>query len=427
MRALAVLVGLAPAALGCTVEAPPPPPHLVGGRLAAPGCGFDVVSREFAEAPALPDPLAIGADPAVRQVHLGFGGDPRTTMAVVWRTNDDDTRAGVVRYGVGGLTAEAPGITYKYVSGYSAQGPEVRIHEAHLCGLTPDTEYQYQVVSDEAHVSPLYTFRTAPDMGAAPDAEVVIANVGDSRDGYAVWAMLVEQLRVRAPDLVLYSGDAVTIGPDQDEWDEFFAAGEPLLSAVPMTFAHGNHELHAVGYYAQLALPGDEATYAFDYGPAHITVLDTTPPLRADLTGPIKDFLGADLAAHATNPWKIVNHHYGIYSASNHGGDPTLVAEWVPLYDEHHVDLVLTGHDHNYERTLPMKAGVPVATPAEGTVYMVSGGAGAPLYLSGTGTWTAFSSSVYSAMTLRIRTSMLVLDAFDQTGAPLDTLTITKP
>lgn len=403
---------------------------MLGGTIEAPGCGYDVVSREYAEAPALPDPLdplAIGVDPTVRHVHLGIGGDPRTSMAVVWRTLDDATRAGAVRYGVGGLTSEAPGITYKYLAGFGGAGRAVRVHEAHLCGLTPDTEYQYQVVSDEAHVSPLYTFRTAPDMTVAPDAEVVIANIGDSRGGFAVWGMLVEQLRQRTPDLILFSGDAVTIGPNQDEWDEFFTAGEPLLARVPMTSAHGNHEIHAINFYSLFAMPGDETNFSFDYGPAHITVLDTTPPQLGDLSGPIKDFLAADLAANAARPWKLVNHHYGVYSASNHGSDPTLQAEWMPLYDQHHVDLVLTGHDHNYERTFPMKGGVPVATPSEGTVYMVSGGAGASLYASGTGTWTAFSTSMFSALTLRIRTGMLVLDAFDPAGVAIDNLTITKP
>jgi hypothetical protein len=58
---------------------------------------------------------------------------------------------------------------------------------------------------------------------------------------------------------------------------------------------------------------------------------------------------------------------------------------------------------------------------------MVSGGAGAPLYANAMGPWTAFSASTHAAMTLRIRKSMLVLDAFDPSGAPVDTLTITKP
>lgn len=403
-----------------------PPPELRGGTIAAPGCGFGVRTPELAEAPALADDY-VGADPTVRMVHLGFGGDPRTSMAVLWRTADDDTRAGSVRFGVGGLTDEAPGITYKYLTGIGGVDGAVRAHEAHLCDLLPGTEYTYQVVSDDAHVSPVYRFRTAPDMTATPDAEVIIGNIGDSRDGYEVWAMLVDQLQRRTPDLLLFSGDAVTIGPFQEQWDEFFTAGEPLLTRVPMTSAHGNHEIHAVGFYAQLAMPGDETNFSFDYGPAHITVLDTTPPQSGDLGGRIRDFLARDLESHDGATWKIVNHHYGIYSASNHGSDATLQAQWMPLYDEHHVDLVLTGHDHDYERTFPMKGGEPVATTQEGTVYMVSGGAGASLYSNGTGFWTAFSAMTHSAMTLRIRPTMLVLDAFDPTGAPIDTLTITKP
>ncbi len=422
----AVVVVTAGGLTACTEDAPPLPPALQGGTIEAPGCGYLVTSREGAEAPLLADDH-LGLDPTVRQVHLGLAADPRSNMVVMWRTADDDTRAGVVRHGVGGLTAETRAITYMYQSGIGGLGTPVRVHEAHLCGLTAGTEYQYQIVSDELHVSPLYTFRTAPDITTDPDAEVIIANVGDSRDGFAVWAMLVEQLRTRTPDLVLFSGDAVTIGPFQDEWDEFFTAGEPLLSQVPILSAHGNHEIHAINFYAQLAMPGEETNFSLDYGHAHITVLDTSPPELGDLTSSIQDFLRDDLAASSSARWKLVNHHYGVYSASNHGSDPTLQAAWAPLYDRHHVDLVLTGHDHNYERTFPMNNLKVVPTPAEGTIYIVSGGAGASLYASGTEAWTAFSTSVHSALTLRIRNTMLQLDAFDPTGAPIDTFTITKP
>jgi hypothetical protein len=426
MRDVARVAILSLATAACGDNLTTPPPAMRGGILAVPGCHYHVRSPDLAEPPAFAD-LYVGDDPTVRHVHLGLGGDPRTSIAVLWRTNDDDTRAGYVRFGVGGLTGEVPGITYKYLSGIGGVGDAVRVHEAHLCGLTPDTEYTYQIVSDDAHVSPLYTFRTAPDIVATPDAEVTIANLGDSRDGYDVWAQLVDQLQQRAPDLILFSGDAVTIGPVQDEWDEFFEAGEPLLSHVPMLSAHGNHDLHAAAFYAQLAMPGNETSFSLDYGHAHITVLDTSPPELGDLSGELRDFLARDLDAHDDATWKIVNHHYGVYSSSMHGSDPTIQEEWMPLYDQHHVDLVLTGHDHDYERSVPMKGGVPVATPQEGTVYMVSGGAGAVLYANSSSVWTALSASTYSALTLRIRKTMLVLDAFDPSGAPLDTLTITKP
>ncbi len=429
MRHGAVAIVAAALLASCVVGNPDglePPPPLAGGSIEPPGCGYTVTTRDGASAPMVADDF-VGIDPTVRQVHLGLTGDPRTSIVVTWRTLDDDTRAGAVRYGVGGLDQQVDALTFVYQSGFGGLGGVVRIHEAHLCGLTGGTDYDYQIVSGPAHPSPRYGFRTAPDLAVTPDAEVIIATVGDSRDGYEVWGQLVAQLQLRTPDLIVFSGDAVTIGPFQDEWDEFFTAGEPLLARVPMVSSHGNHELHAVNYYSQYAMPGDEANYSFDYGHAHLTVLDTTPPQLGDLSGSIKEFLRADLAASDGSRWKLVNHHYCMYSASNHGSDATLQAEWAPLYDQHRVDLVLTGHDHDYERTHPMRGLTPQLTPADGTIYVVSGGAGASLYASGSGPWTALSLSTHSAVTVRIRNTMLVLDAFDQTGAPIDSLTITKP
>lgn len=402
---------------------------LEGGSIRPPGCDHDLVTRPGAEAPVLSDAAApLGPDPTVQQVHLGLAGDPRTSMVVTWRTVDDATRAGVVRYGTGGaLTQEAPGITWVYRPGFGAGAP-VLIHEAHLCGLAADTVYDYQIVSDATHSSPPRSFRTAPDLVATPDAEIVIATVGDSRDGYQVWSQLVQEFQARTPDLVLFSGDAVTFGQVQTEWEEFFTMAEPLFAEVPVVSVHGNHDLNAINFYSQFAMPGDEENFSFDYGHAHIVVVNDTPAQPEDLTSTIPAFLQADLTAHAGARWKIVNHHRPTYSAStSHGSDLELRAEWVPIFDQHRVDLVLNGHDHDYERSKPMRGDQVQASAADGTTYLVSGGAGAELYGAGTDYWTHVSASLHSAATIRVRREMMVVDAFDETGAAVDAFTIAKP
>jgi hypothetical protein len=57
------------------------------------------------------------------------------------------------------------------------------------------------------------------------------------------------------------------------------------------------------------------------------------------------------------------------------------------VFDKYHVDVVINGHDHEYERSLPLVAGSPPSgapvvkqTPADGTVYFVNAGAGADPY-----------------------------------------------
>ena len=429
MRALALVL-----VAGCVAGNPPsstPDVDRLGGSVVPPGCTAPLVTKIGAEAPSPPGTV-VGTEPLPMQVHLGLVGDPRTSIVVSWRTVDDATTRGEVRFGVGAsadrplLDRVAPGFTFTYVADFG-NGAVVRMHEAHLCGLTADTVYSYQIESAPGVASPVYSFRTAPDLALAPDAEITLAAVGDSRDGYDVWAQIVTHLAARTPDVIVFSGDAVTLGQLQREWDEFFTAGEPLLTSVPIVSVHGNHELNAPNFYAQFAMPGNEENFSFDYGAAHLVVVNDTPSQLADLTSTIPAFLQADLAA-ATAPWLIVNHHRPLYSASTrHGSDTTLRDSWAPIFDAAGVDLVLAGHDHDYERTKPMRGNTVQATPADGTIYVVSGGAGAELYGNGTEFWTETSASLHSATVTRLRANRLEFEAFDHTGAPVDAFTITRP
>jgi hypothetical protein len=214
----------------------------------------------------------------------------------------------------------------------------------------------------------------------------------------------------------------------QPEWEDFFDALEPVVQSVPIVSAHGNHEVMAINYFAQFAMPGDEENYGLDYGPLHLTVLNDSPTDSTDIQGKVATFLQTDLTAHDSQPWKFVMHHRPAYSsATAHGSDPMLQATFGPIFDQHHVDLVLNGHDHDYERSKPLKAGAVQADPSMGTVYIVNGGMGAELYDNGTNFFTATSMKVHSAMVLHIRGKQLTLDAFDPTGAPVDSYQITKP
>ena len=66
-----------------------------GGAVTPVGCSYQSVTRVGAEAPAL-STAEVGVDPSIRHVHLGFVGDPRSSMVVTWRTRDDATLARIV-------------------------------------------------------------------------------------------------------------------------------------------------------------------------------------------------------------------------------------------------------------------------------------------------------------------------------------------
>lgn len=396
-----------------------------GGRIEVPGCNYSVTTRLGAEAPRLIDatPPAPGGDATPTFVHLGFIGDPKTSMVATWRTPDETrTRGTVVRFAKGkdlpasALAETGAGVTF----GYKATGTKIyQIHQGHLCGLEPGTEYSYQV-GDGTTFSPVYTFRTAPDVVANPDTEVVIGNLGDSRDGYEVWSMLVEQMQTRAPEMILFTGDAVTVGLTQFEWEEFFGRAEPLFARVPVISAHGNHEVNAVNYYAQFPMPGDQETFGFDWGHAHITVGNDSPEDIAYLAGKFKDAIAADFEASKTARWKVMMHHQPLWSASTrHGSSVALQDAWGALIDQYRIDLVLAGHDHDYEVSKPLDNGVVQSSNATGTVYVVNGGAGAELYGNGMDFWTEYSEMTHAASTLRVTRDTMTLDSFRPDGTPI--------
>jgi hypothetical protein len=412
-------------------------PTLKGGTLAIEGCGYSVTTGEGVEAPQPAAPL-IGDDATPKHVHLGFIGDPKTSMVVQWRTNDDVTLAGEVRYAEGNaltpdqLTQLAPGVTFAFAA--IDQDVHPRMHQGHLCGLKPNTTYSYQVgtrdPSTEAdHFSPVYSFHTAPDIVANPDTEVVLASLGDCRNGYDTWQQLVTLVQTHAPDLILFSGDAVTFGNTQFEWEAFFSRAEPLFATTPMTFAHGNHEVNAAGFFAQNALPGDQQDFSFDWGWVHVTVMNDTPEDPTVISTSTKDFLSGDLANVPSTQWKIAMHHQPVFSSAvAHGSTLILQQEWQPIYDANHVDLVLNGHDHDFEMSKPMVGQTVQSSVDLGTVYLVQGGAGAELYDNAAQFYTSYTEKTFSASILHARRTMLTLDAFRPDGSSIpSSFAKTKP
>jgi hypothetical protein len=419
MRSLVLLTALA---AGC-VRGDPGTGDLVteGGTIAIAGCDYELTTRVGAEAPRPGEPV-VGPDPTPRNVHLGLMSDPRTSIVAQWRTADDRTLASEIRFAKGTdlppseLTETQLGIVFAYTV---VGAPEIRIHQAHLCGLLPGTDYSYQVGGKDVF-SPVYTFHTAPDVAQHPDAEVVFGVLGDSRGGYDVWQQLIDQLAQRQPDLVLFSGDAVTIGLAQDEWEEFFSRGQALFARAPLVAAHGNHEVNAVNYFSQIAMPGDQQTFGIDYGHVHISVANDTPDDSAKLGLEVTPKLAADLTKSDGARWKLLMHHQPMFSAATaHGSSLTLQTAWLPLVDAHHVDLVLNGHEHDYEVTLPMVGGQVQPSNDNATVFVVAGGAGAPLYTNGFNYWTQYSESTYSASIIRVRRDQMTMDAFRQDGTPI--------
>lgn len=219
----------------------------------------------------------------------------------------------------------------------------------------------------------------------------------------------------REPAFVVIAGDLVESGGEQRDWDEFWRhnAGElgTLASRVPLLPALGNHENYGGpgdfgGYSTPAAVAAAEKYrsyfegsengavvpehegryYRTDYGPVTIitldssngrlngTAVDTNFSLAGDTEGGVApDFnpgspqyawLEAQLAdARARSRFVFVQFHHAPYSVGPHGLEPGVgkgfdtqsgvpLRVLTPLFMEHRVDAVFSGHDEMFERSV---------------------------------------------------------------------------
>ncbi|RMH44453.1 MAG: hypothetical protein D6689_02235 [Deltaproteobacteria bacterium] len=256
----------------------------------------------------------------------------------------------------------------------SASGEAAVHHRIELADLPPSSLIYYRVRAG-ADTSPVVAFALAP----GPDEPLRVALYGDARGGDVIHRALLDAMLAEAPDLVVSTGDLVYRGTDAGDWQRFFAIAGDLLARVPYYPAVGNHDLGASGdddrrigdLFALWPGPADRPPhghwYAFDVAGVHFVMLDSNAYDAPEQVA----WLERDLAAARTRGVRaiIVATHAGPFSRGAHLGDPIARDTYVPILAAYGVDLVVSGHDHLYQRG---RAG--------GVAYVVTGGGGAPLY-----------------------------------------------
>jgi hypothetical protein len=252
------------------------------------------------------------------------------------------------------------------------------LHELVATGLEPKSIYDYTLELGGREVTG--TLRTAPPEG---DPRVRFLVVGDNRTDAVGHAAIVRAMLERADgaDFVLNTGDMVANGAESDDWQELFDVESALLRELPIFPTLGNHELYLRGvglpsFIRYTRVPdecgGADTYYGFTWGNVRFLVLDSNDDW-SDVEGEQRRWLVAQLLAAERD--EAVRHvmialHHGPLSSGAHGGHPDMLSTGVvDLFRDHGVSLVLSGHDHMYERG-----------EAIGVKYIVSGGGGAPLY-----------------------------------------------
>ena len=130
--------------------------------------------------------------------------------------------------------------------------------------------------------------------------------------------------------------------------------------------AMGNHEygvFRAAGYFGAFGAAAGEPPlgfYSYDLGAWHVIVLNSNCEAVGCATGGTQEqWLREDLAAHPAVCTLAVLHHPRFTSGTTHGPTTTVTPLWTALF-EAGAELVLSGHEHNYERFAPLNpAGQP--------------------------------------------------------------------
>ena len=195
---------------------------------------------------------------------------------------------------------------------------------------------------------------------------VRFAVIGDSGTGGTEQFQVAQQMekcrQKTSFDFVLMLGDNIYGGKSQQDFERKFELPyKPLLDAgVKFYAAIGNHDNPSERLYKPFNM-GGARYYSFKKGNATFFALDSNYMDREQL-----DWLELQLQSSNT-PWKICFLHHPLYSdARYHGADLDLRGVLTPLFAKYGVNLVLSGHDHIYERL----------KPENGIYYFVVGNSG---------------------------------------------------
>jgi predicted phosphodiesterase len=189
--------------------------------------------------------------------------------------------------------------------------------------------------------------------------------VGGSAEQTAGVQMHRYETRNQAGQLVLLGDNDYTQSPSRfrANWSRTF--GWARASGLRVSGVLGNHDFETNRGRYELALLGMPAPYYTQtLGDVQFFFLDSNS-VNDRQTAWLENQLSSSVAV-----WKIAVFHHPPYTCGGHSGAQDVVARWVPLFEQYGVQLVLSGHDHNYQRF----------AARHGVTYVVHGGGGQGLY-----------------------------------------------
>jgi hypothetical protein len=271
------------------------------------------------------------------------------------------------------------------------------------------------------------TFQPATGTTPAAGQPFVVAATGDGAGGEANEASVTNLVSSMNPNLFLYLGDVYEKGSIA----EFFNWYDPstffgrFRSITDPTV--GNHD-YSLGNSSAYRNYWDNVPdyYSFDAGGWHFISLNSySQYIDVGPTSAEYQWLQQDLASN-TLPCTIAVYHHPYLSIGEEGGRPALSDIW-SLLAQNQVDIVLNGHDHDYERWVPLNdSGQP---SSDGMTQFIVGTGGHSLQpIESSDSRVAYSNSTvptaYGALRLQLYPTVATYSFMSISGSVLDSGTI---
>lgn len=270
-------------------------------------------------------------------------------------------------------------------------------HQIAVQNLNPGETYQASVIVKDADSQYHRPGFLDKDWGSvsfttwADHQPMRFGIIGDSGFGDPVTPQLADQMAAAKLDFAVQVGDIVyNIFDNKDAFEAFalkyYQPFSPVLHQMPFYLVVGNHDVenaavwngvpfydHAFPLFPDDRFPaapgGTNDWFAFAYGNVQFLMLNTEAMNNPKERQEQKAWL-AERLADKRFAVSIPAFHVAPFTGGAHVNDGAAVkADWVPLFEQYGVKLVLSGHDHNYQRLIE-----------NGITYVVSGGGSATLY-----------------------------------------------
>lgn len=314
-------------------------------------------------------------------------------------------------------------------------------HHFSVHGLKPDTTYHYRISwAQEKENSPkekteLHTFRTP----APQQKSCSFIAYGDSRDQHTApqrHRRLAVHFSQYQPAFIVHTGDLLIGGKGQSsslfgsDWTtNFFLPLQGVMERVPFYLAAGNHDQDAEGAVAALveAFPRFQEgfAYAFDYGSAHITVLHCANQMK-EFAAQKKWFM-EDLQRAKGADWRIVVLHVSPFTNGKYRDNSWTLdgrEDFLQACVDGRVDVVLSGHDHSYQRFHPLKAS---ARDPHAVLFIVTALAGTNPYPAYPDDYTAvIKNDTDHFCVVQVNPQALVINAYDRNNQAFDHVVLTR-